>query len=103
MRAGDLDRRITIQKPSTEQDEWGQRANEWSDVCSVWASISDISGREYVSASAERSEISTRIIIRERSGINASMRVVRGDDIYNILAVLNSSHKLQLLCKRHGD
>ena len=105
MRAGDLNRRIIIQRPSSTQDAWGQQINAWIDVCSVWASLSDISGKEYVSASAERSEISTRIIIRKRSGITAAMRIIHGDEIYNILAVLNNdrNHLLQLMCKRHGD
>ena len=105
MRAGSLNQRITIQSPSNTQDSLGQPLNDWTDICTVWASVSDISGKEYVSAASERSEVTTRIIIRIRDDIRADMRIVHGTDIYNILAVLKNSRyrQLQLMCKRHGN
>jgi SPP1 family predicted phage head-tail adaptor len=88
MRAGTLNRRVTLQQQSTTSDAYGQRLLEWSDVATVWANIRTINGKEYATSGQEVSGVTTSIRIRYRSGINAGMRVLYGTTIYNIKAVL---------------
>ena len=101
MRAGRLNKRITIQSPATGQDATGEPTTGWTDVATVWASIVDVSGREYVAAGGLQNSAQTKITIRYRAGIVPSMRVVHGSDAYNVEAVLGQDRRsLLLMCSR---
>ena len=101
MQAGRLNRRCTLQQPGTTTDELGQPIPGWTDVATVWASIVDVSGREYVAAGGLQNSAQTKITIRYRSGIVPSMRVVHGSDAYNVEAVLGQDRRgLLLMCSR---
>lgn len=101
MRAGRLNKRITIQSPAAGQDATGEPAVGWTDIATVWASIVDVSGREYVAAGGTQNSALTKITIRHRDGIVPSMRVVHGSDAYNVEAVLGQDRRsLLLMCSR---
>ena len=101
MQAGRLNRRCTLQQPGTTTDELGQPIPGWTDVATVWASVVDVSGREYVAAGGLQNSAQTKITIRYRSGIVPSMRVVHGSDAYNVEAVLGQDGLgLLLMCSR---
>ena len=101
MQAGRLNKRITIQSPATGQDATGEPTTGWTDVATVWASIVDVSGREYVAAGGMQNSAQTKITIRYRAGIVPSMRVVHGSDAYNVEAVLGQDRRgLLLMCSR---
>ncbi|APC45957.1 hypothetical protein QHH_45 [Halomonas phage QHHSV-1] len=89
MRAGQLRHRVTIQQPGQTQDpNTGEMITGWQDVATVWASVEPLSAREFIAAQAGQSEISARIKIRYREGIDATMRVQHRGRNYNIEGVL---------------
>ncbi|MDW5376837.1 phage head closure protein [Halomonas sp. HP20-15] len=89
MRAGKLNKRITLQRKGQQQDpNSGATIDTWLDVSTVWAGIEYLSVREFIAARSGQVEISARITIRYRTGIGATMRAVRGDQIFNIHGVL---------------
>lgn len=88
MKAGALTRRVTIQERGTGQDEIGQPIDAWMTVATVWADIRHTSGLEAVRGGAEVSTVKASIRIRYRAGIDAGMRVLHGDTVYEIRAVL---------------
>jgi SPP1 family predicted phage head-tail adaptor len=102
LEAGALRHRIRIEQYAelpdsngeTIQDETtGEVAREWQEVATVWAAIEPVSAREFVQSQAMQSQISARIVIRHRDGLDASMRLVhvrtgRADVIYNPHAFL---------------
>lgn len=101
MEAGKLRHRITIQQRSSTQDSYGQPLVAWTDVATVWCAIDPLSGRELLAAEAVQSEITHKVVMRYRSGINAKMRVLYGSRIFDIQNVLdeNERHRtLTLLC-----
>ena len=101
MQAGRLNKRVLIQSPATGQDATGEPTTGWTDVATVWASIVDVSGREYVAAGGTQNSAQTKITIRYRAGIVPSMRVVHGSDAYNVEAVLGQDRRgLLLMCSR---
>ena len=101
MQAGRLNRRCTLQQPGTTTDELGQPIPGWTDVATVWASIVDVSGREYVAAGGMQNAAQTKVTIRKRSGITPAMRVVHGDTVFNIEAALEQGRDaLLLMCSR---
>ena len=88
MNAGQLNRRILIQRPATARDEIGQPIPGWDDVAHCWASIKHLGGMATIRAGAESSTVKASIRIRYRTDIDASMRVVHGATVYQIMAVL---------------
>lgn len=106
MRAGKLNKRILIQSPAAGQDEYGEPTSGWVNVFTegdgkVWASINDVSGREFIAAGGVKNAAQTKIGIRYRAGLNDSMRVMHGAIEYKIHAILGQDKKsLLLMCER---
>ena len=93
LRAGILNKRITLQRKASVQDEWGQPVEQWRNVATVWGNILTVSGRGFVnqelaSGGTEIARATTSIRIRKRAGIDSTMRVVYGGQVYEIKAVL---------------
>lgn len=101
IQAGRLRHRVTIQSRTEARDSVGQPIATWADVATVWADIRDVSGREYLTAGADRAEVSTKIVIRHRTDVDATCRVVHGSDTYDVRASLDPDGRrrmLQLMC-----
>lgn len=71
-----------------QDSQTGETSKEWTTVDRVAAAVEPLSGKEFIAAQATQSKVSTRITIRYLAGVNAGMRAVEGDKIYNIEAVL---------------
>lgn len=86
LRAGQLRHRIEIQAPVHAQDpSTGADSVSWVTVpgCeSVPAAIHPLSGREFMAAQAQQSQIVARMVIRARDGLNASMRALHRGKYY---------------------
>jgi SPP1 family predicted phage head-tail adaptor len=79
-------------------DQW---VNVLPDNGKLWASVVDLSGRQFVAAGGKQNEIQTQIKIRRRAGVIPSMRVLCGGFIYDIQAVLQrDQHFLYLMCSK---
>jgi len=103
-----LDKRITILRPPRpdETDEAGQPIDEWQPVATVWVSIEPLRGRELESARQVVAEVTTRIRIRYRDGVDRTMRVKHNasNTEFEILYIIHpefAKKELQLLCKEH--
>lgn len=100
-RAGDLNRRIIIQSATTTQDANGEPVQSWSTFATVWAKVTDISGREFVLSGGVQNEVQTKILIRYLFGVLPAMRIVDGSRTYTVEAVLEQGNRAQqLMCSR---
>lgn len=113
MKAGTLDRRITLQRQAETRDSYGGVTFTWVDVATVWADVLAVSGKEYLQGQAVQDEVTTRIVIRWRSGITTGkLRAVvyepeqggspTTQTYYDVLAILPSGDRkrwLQLMCR----
>ena len=88
MKIGKMRYRITIQYPSDGVDDYGNAIDSWQDLTTVWADVVPVSGREYLTANQATSETTFKIYIRYIENINAKMRIVHNDNVFEILAVL---------------
>lgn len=104
MRAGKLNCRITIQRKTAGEDEWGNPLPQgWEDIASVWADFRHKSGAETIRADAEISTVRASVRIRWRTDIDAGMRVRVNGAYYDIEAVLADMAKreyVDIVCKR---
>lgn len=100
--AGRLRHRVRIERLAYQLDshgdayqdpETGETRQDWVELATVWAAIEPLSAREFIQAQATQSQITARIVIRYRDGLDASMRLVhvrtgRPDVVYNPAAFL---------------
>lgn len=94
--AGKLNHRLRLERLEISQDSAGDTVEEWVLVDTLWASIEPLSAREFIASRSPQSEMTTRIGIRHRAEVDASMRLVHGLDccttygeqVFNIEGVL---------------
>ena len=83
--AGRLRHRVTLQRFVRTQDPTtGLISEEWVDDATVWASFEPLSGRDFIAARAQHSEISARVVIRYRENVDSTMRLIHRGRIYSI-------------------
>lgn len=98
MRAGRLRDHLTLQAHGDVKDAIGGTRKDWFEVGTVWCEVRGVSGRAFLSASAEQSEITVEILMRYRPDVKSGMRLVRGAEIYTIVAPLPDAKRTELRC-----
>ncbi len=102
MRAGELRHQVTLQAPATTYDADQQPVTTWVDVATVRAAVVPLTGREYWQAKAVNAELTHRVTIRYRRGVQTTWRVLYGSRALEILSVADVDERherLELLCK----
>ncbi len=96
-----LNRRIMIEKRPPALNAMNERLTAWELFEEVWAGIKDLSGSEFVRAGGTQNVVSTKIRIRQLSGLTDQMRVVEGSDVYKIETILREDGGfLLLMCSK---
>lgn len=105
MYTGKLKNRISILRPpdpEVDVDEAGQPLDEWIPVADTWAAIIPLRGRELESARQISGEVTTRIEIRYREGINRTMKAVFDSVEFEFLYIIHVDYakkELHILAK----
>lgn len=87
MRAGRMDRLITIQQRSDSQDSYGQPVPSWSTLAEVWADKKDVKASERFASEQRIAEQTTVFRIYWRDDVTAKMRVSYDGKVYDINGV----------------
>lgn len=122
MRAGQLDKRITIEQKSVTQDAtYGTEVITWVPLAwqdgspsvaqQFWAQVSDVlpSRSEAVKQGLAMAANQTRIRIRYRSDVDSSMRITvhgESDVVYQIVggpAMIGRKEWLEMVCERYSS
>jgi len=95
---GPLRHRVELQSATTARDAYGREVETWSTYATVWASISNLRGRERWAAQEHHPEIDTSIVIRYRPDVTSAHRVIGPDDtVYRLEAVLDEDGRHRTL------
>lgn len=86
MRAGKMDRRVTLQARTVTRNAQGEDVATYADLATVWAEKFDLRGREYFAAQQSRAEVTTRWRIRYRDNLRAVDRLVHDGTAYDVVA-----------------
>lgn len=105
MRAGRLDRLITIEQPTTTEDAHGQPIPSWSTYTTAWSDKKEKPGAEYFAAGQEISEQVVVFTIRYYSGITTKMRISYNSKYYDIVGFreLGRAEGLELVAVVQGE
>ncbi|KAB2337752.1 phage head closure protein [Cytobacillus depressus] len=102
--SGRFRHRISILKaPGPDDvDEVGQPLDDWIPIAETWAAIEPLRGRELFTAQQVNAEVTARITIRYRTGIDRTMKAIYNDNEFEFLYVINTNYaneELQIMCK----
>lgn len=109
MQTGKLRHQVVIQQraaASPQRTPSGAPDEAWANLVTTWAAIEPMRGKEFMESQAVNSAVATRIRIRYRNGIDATMRVKHGTTIYSIEAVINlelRNRELHLMCSQGAN
>ncbi|MCK6475326.1 MAG: phage head closure protein [Phycisphaerales bacterium] len=101
VRTGELDRRITIEQPTTVgYDAAGGPTVEWASFTTLWAKREPMSGSEQFGADQRYARQAAVFTVRHIPGITPAMRVVCEGQIYQIddVAELDRRQFIRLTC-----
>lgn len=87
MRAGTLDRTITLQSVTTTVDDYGTPAEAWTDFATVRAQLVQASTTEYLRTYGETATKADIFRIRWLDGVTDRHRIVYNGGNYNIRQV----------------
>ena len=94
---GKLDKRITIQKFSTYQNENGFDIEDWVDYKTIWASINNLWGKEFYAAKAVNAENTVEFVVRysrDLANINTKeYRIFWNNRAFNITFIDNIQYE----------
>ena len=93
MRAGDLDRRITIERVTITYSETGEPIETWNTLATRWAQVQQQSGREFFSGVQTVSERRVSFRIRWLEGLTVLDRVVCDSAVHDIQEVRRLGRK----------
>lgn len=93
MDIGELKHRITFQRFVTNINENGFEVETWEEYKTVWAAVSNLSGREYYQAAAVQAEKTVKFTIRYLSSLTADMRILFEGKQYNITSIDNIKYE----------
>lgn len=87
--AGKLRHWVELQTSVVFLNADGEREETWAHVAYFWAAVEPLSAKEFTTAQQTQSKITTRITIRRRDDVNATMRIIHRGAVYNIEGILS--------------
>lgn len=100
MRAGELRQRVTLQSPTTTQDEFGSPVVTWGDVATVWARVTTTAGDETIGQGRASASLTHEVTMRSRADVKPTWRAMWGTRVLEIGSVVadNVGREMVLNC-----
>lgn len=103
MRAGQLNRLISLQKKAEFKRESGDLVKTWAELAKPWARKMDLAGRELEAAMSIHEDISVKFLVRFREDVRQGMRIVLAGEAYHVISALDKRGdrvELQIYCSK---
>jgi len=101
-----MDRRVTLQRATITQNDYGEEISTWTDIATVWAERREIRGAERWQAQQAVATVEVKYIIYYRDGLTPVDRLMDIDGkIYDIHAALEIGRRegLELYCAARAE
>lgn len=95
MRAGKLDRQITIQFPAVSRDTLGGQVLSWADYATVWARVDLQPNKRTEAFTAAQVVANAEVLFSTRylAGVLETFRVLYDNHVYDIKGVTETGRK----------
>jgi len=105
MRAGRLDKVLTLQKRTLTANDYGEEVPSYSTLATVWGRKIEVGGNEKYASLQVVGEIDCKFRIRYRSDLTTVNRVVCNSETYDIKSIIEIGRRegLELLATRRSD
>lgn len=97
MKIGPMRHRVIIQEPIESKGTMGGTEKTWVKFHSCWADVRELSGKEVLQSDQLQSKVIATCFIRYKAKLDASMRLLHGDKVYQIESVINKDGKNKML------
>lgn len=87
MRAGTLDRRITLMKPTSTQDAYGAMVDSFASEGTVWANVKQLDAGEASRDDQHTAKKTVLFTIRYRASVAPTWKVVFDGETYDLTDV----------------
>jgi len=87
VKAGQLNRRVTLQQQVETRDSYGGVQTGWADAGSYWARVRDLSAGEKVAGGQEVAWRTREFVLRNGVAVDERMRILYDGDAYDIRSV----------------
>ena len=107
MSIGERRHRVVFQTATVAQDAFGEPDQTWADLCTSWALVQPLKGREYFQANQIQANVTTRIVTRNRSllaNLAPGDRATWNGHTYDIKSVIHRDHRrheIEILADEH--
>lgn len=107
MSIGERRMRVVFQSHTVTQDATGEPDKTWTTIATQWALVQPLKGSERLRANETQAELTTRIVTRNSSQLNALTpgdRATWSGRTYDIRSVIHRDHRrkeLEVLCTEH--
>jgi len=102
VRSGRLDRRLTLQRRTLIENDYGEPVETWTDLATVWAHKIEVRGAERYAASQDIATVDIKYQIRYRRGLTPVDRFTdEAGKVFDVIAVLEIGRREGL--ELHGQ
>ena len=108
MSIGERRHRVVFQTATVTQDAFGEPDQTWATLCTSWALVQAMKGRERFAANQAQSEVNYRIVTRNRTELatlGPDDRATWDGKTFDIRAVIPRDHRnteLEILAEVHA-
>lgn len=87
---GRLSERVTIERRTQQPGDFGHPVDTWAPVvCTVWANVAPVGGRERMASSAMQPSLTQTVLVRYRAELMQPLeaprwRIRHGSRVYNV-------------------
>jgi SPP1 family predicted phage head-tail adaptor len=93
MKAGDLKHRVSLERATHTTDDRGNRRTTWLPITTCWASMADVSGRDFFAAQAYQAQDIITFGIRWRDDLDKECRIIHAGQAYQIEQINHLGYK----------
>ena len=97
---GQMTERVRVEQPTEDRNRFGESVQSWATYSERWASIEELSSREFLSQGQQQTEITHRVRMRYVDGLTQNMRLIWRGRTLEVISLLehNNRSEHELIC-----
>lgn len=85
--------RVTIQRPTDKQSQFGEATLEWETVATVWAQVKNLGARDYFAAQQAGTLATHRILLRFHPQLTTVCRLLWRGRVMEVTSIIEAEDR----------